>query len=459
MAERQGGGIFAGTTAPFRVYYSAVIAIGAAIAYMTFPSVSLTSWVPIAMWVAFVVIADMSAIELHGGRAYIAVSSSLDYAAIVLFGPAAAAIVSVIACVVTQIVIQRRPADRVLFNICVFIITITAAGLAFEAFGGRSAASLAQLMLPIAACGLTYFAVNTLMVSAIVGLWKGESPWRVWQSTYAWTLTHLPAFVPLGALMVVVYRDVGFLGVGLFLMPLILARYVFKLYTEMREEHIMTIRALTSAIDASDPFTAGHSRRVAKYSVAVARKLGVDERRVTTIELASLVHDIGKIGVDNNVLMKVGKLSDGEWQMIRSHPARGAGIVKGLRFLGNAEDVVLHHHERFDGKGYPHGIAGDEIPLESRIVNVVDAFDAMMSDRPYRKSMGLQNTLTEVENCSGKQFDPQVVSVFIELISSGKVDVEQATDDELTRGLREYERAHGDAVDEAVHDLSTDPVH
>ncbi len=458
MPERHGGGIFAGATVPFRVYYSAVIAVGAAIAYMTFPSVSPASWLPVAMWVVFVVVADMSAIELHEGRAYIAVSSSLDYAAIVLFGPAAAAIVSVVACVVTQMVIQRRPADRVLFNICVFIITITAAGLVFQALGGQSTGSLAKLMLPIAACGLTYFLVNTMLVSVIIGLWNRESPWRIWQSTYLWTMTHLPAFVPLGALMVVVYRDVGFLGVGLFLMPLILARYVFKLYTEMREEHIMTIRALTSAIDASDAFTAGHSRRVAKYSVAVARKLGIDERRVTTIELASLVHDIGKIGVDNSVLMKVGKLSDGEWQMIRSHPGRGASIVKGLKFLGNAEDVVLHHHERFDGKGYPHGIAGDEIPLESRIVNVADAFDAMMSDRPYRKSMGLQKTLAEVENCIGKQFDPQVVEVFVELVTTGSVEVEQATDDELTRDLREYTRKTEAAQGGASEDLRPHPA-
>jgi HD-GYP domain-containing protein (c-di-GMP phosphodiesterase class II) len=408
---------------PFRVYYAAVVAGAVWIALSRFPGVEPDSWSALAWWAAFVVVADLSAIQLHGGRAYIAVSSSLDYAAIALFGPAAAAMIAVTAAMTTQLAMQRRPPMRVLFNISAFIITITAAGWSFEAFGGTGSRNLGEMLVPLAVCGITYFIVNTATVSVIIALWKGENPWRVWQSTYAWTITHIAAFVPLGAIVVVVYDGVGVGGVALFLTPLILARYVFKLYTDMRREHVDTIRALTSAIDASDPFTKGHSERVAYYSVAIARELGLREDRVTTIELASLVHDIGKIGIAKDILMKPGKLTNDEWSAMRFHPEKGARIVSGLKFLRAAVDVVVHHHERYDGLGYPHGLSGDAIPLESRIVNVADAFDAMMSDRPYRTSLGLAVSMDELRKGCGTQFDPTVVDAFASLIDQERVEV------------------------------------
>ncbi|MBN1461249.1 MAG: HD-GYP domain-containing protein [Armatimonadetes bacterium] len=421
MSERFTSGI----SPAFRAYYGAIVIAGVILAYLLFPSVRPASWAAVAWWVVFIIVADLSPISLPGASADITVSSTLDYAAIALFGPAPAAMIEVISTFVTQFIFARRPAYKVLFNVCLFVITISAAGAVFVLLGGREARSIGDLLLPLGACGLVYYTVNTGGVSIIVGLSERLSPWRVWQRTYVWTLIHLACFVPLGALIVVVYRVVGIPGVVLFLLPLLLARYTFKMYTDMREVHIETVRALTSAIDASDPFTRGHSDRVLEYATAIARRMGLPERLVETIQYASLLHDIGKIAIQHDVLLKPGALDDKEWETMKSHPQTGARIVEDLRFLKGAYEVVLHHHERYDGSGYPDGLAGEQIPLEARIVNVADAFDAMLSNRPYRRALSLASAISELRKGSGSQFDPDVARVFVELVESGEVSVGQ----------------------------------
>ena len=421
---------FSGTSVQFRIYYSAIVAAGVGLAYAFFPSLRPASWTTLAWWAALVAVADTSAIRLPGGRAYIAVSSSLDYAAIALFGPAAAALISVVSTFVTQLVISRRPLHKVLFNAALFVVMITVSGRVFYLFGGAEADTLLKLMLPLGICGVTYFVINTAGVSFVVGLSQGENPWRVWQGTYGWTLLHLVAFVPLGALIVVVFTAAGLPGVSLFLLPLLLARYTFKLYTDLRQEHIDTIRVLTSAIDASDPFTKGHSERVAAYATSIARAMGLSEQRVMTVEYASLIHDMGKIALQHDILLKPGALTPEEWELMKAHPETGAKIVSGLKFLKGAREAVLYHHERFDGKGYPRGLAGEEIPLEARIVKVADAFDAMMSSRPYRASLGLQKAMRELRAGSGSEFDPAVVTVFLQLLEDGRVSVPTTSADD-----------------------------
>jgi len=216
---------------------------------------------------------------------------------------------------------------------------------------------------------------------------------------------------------------IGIPGVGLFLVPLMLARYSFKLYTDMRQVHFDTVRALTSAIDASDPYTRGHSERVTHYSVAIARAMRLSERRVQAIEYAGFLHDMGKIGINQGILTKPGSLTEDEWQAMREHPAIGARIVSDLDFLKGAREVVLYHHERYDGKGYPEGLAGEQIPLEARITKVADAFDAMMSDRPYRAALGLDKAINELERGKGTEFDPTVVDAFIGLAEKKQIDL------------------------------------
>ncbi len=425
MTAPRNSGPFEGTSLPFRLYYFAVVALGIFLAVRTFPTADIDSWTPLIWWLAFAVVAELSPIMLPGSSAYITVASALDYAAIVVFGPVVAAMIATVSSIVTATLVSRREPHKVLFNVCLFIITILGAGYVFDLVGGRPTPDISELVLPLAACGITYFLLDTFGVSFIVALMQSTNPWRVWQRTYLWTtVTHLVGFVPLGAIVVVIYLHIGIPGVALFLIPLLLARYSFKLYTEMRQIHIDTVRALTSAIDASDPYTKGHSERVTAYAVAIAREMGLSERRVQTIEYAGLLHDMGKIALQHDVLLKPGALSEEEWRIMRTHPETGAKIVSDLQFLKGARDVVLHHHERYDGSGYPDGLSGDSIPLEARIIKVADAFDAMLSNRPYRDSLGVERAIREIEDGSGTEFDPRVADVFLRLVREGRVEVD-----------------------------------
>lgn len=185
-----------------------------------------------------------------------------------------------------------------------------------------------------------------------------------------------------------------------------------ELYHQQSELMAGIIRALTSAIDAKDQYTCGHSDRVARVSVRLARELGCDERTLNTIYLSGLLHDIGKIGVNDNVLRKPGKLTDEEYEHIKTHVRIGHRILVDLKKLDEVLPVVLHHHESWDGKGYPHSLTGTEIPFPARIVAVADAFDAMGSDRPYRKGMPDEKIDQIFRAGAGQQWDPDIVAAF-----------------------------------------------
>ncbi len=405
VSDSSGGGPFQGTSLAFKFYYVAVVSAGFVIAVRTFPGARVESWGPVLWWLGFSIASDLSPIHLPRTGAYITVSSALDYAAIVVFGPVVAAMISTVSTLATSLTTRRRAAPyKILFNVCLFIVAISGAGYVFRLVGGHATPNVMELVLPMAACGIAYFGINTFGVSIIVALVQQANAWRIWQRTYLWTITHLVGFVPLAAIVVVIFMLIGIPGVGLFLVPLMLARYSFKLYTDMRQVHFDTVRAFTSAIDASDPYTRGHSERVTHYSVAIARAMRLSERRIQAIEYAGFLHDMGKIGVDHDILTKPGSLTDDEWRAMREHPAIGARIVSDLDFLKGAREVVLYHHERYDGKGYPEGLVGDQIPLEARITKVADAFDAMMSNRPYRSSLGLQKSVHELEDGKGTEF-------------------------------------------------------
>jgi putative nucleotidyltransferase with HDIG domain len=178
---------------------------------------------------------------------------------------------------------------------------------------------------------------------------------------------------------------------------------------ETQSAYVGAIRALATALDARDPYTAGHSERVSAISVAIGRQMRLAEERLEVLRLGSLLHDIGKIGVSDHILRKPGPLTPEEFEMIKQHPGLGARILRSVPFLAPHIPIVELHHERPDGKGYPHGLAGDEIPLLARIAHVADAFDAMTSARAYRPARGSAEALAELWKCAGAQFDAEVV--------------------------------------------------
>lgn len=184
-------------------------------------------------------------------------------------------------------------------------------------------------------------------------------------------------------------------------------------YRTLKKSHMDSVKVLAEAIDAKDPYTRGHSDRVKRMSLGIAKKLGFSEDGQETLEYGALLHDIGKIGIKDEVLRKHGSLSSEEYQYIREHPVIGVKIVEGVEFFKDKIPMIRHHHEHYDGNGYPDGLVGEAIPLEARIISIPDAFDAMTSARPHRGVMPLQDVLAELEKCSGKQFDPKVLEIFL----------------------------------------------
>ncbi|MBI3601099.1 MAG: GAF domain-containing protein, partial [Nitrospinae bacterium] len=188
-----------------------------------------------------------------------------------------------------------------------------------------------------------------------------------------------------------------------------------RLVSDLKDLFIGTVKSLASAIDAKSPWTAGHSERVTRYALDIGSKIGFSISEIKDIELGGLLHDIGKIGTYETILDKPGKLTEEEFKLIKQHPAKGAEILSPIKQIRHVIPIVRHHHERYDGRGYPDGLKGEEIPLMARIMCVADSVDAMGADRPYRKGLSMDVIIGELKKCSGSQFDPKVVDVFLKL--------------------------------------------
>jgi putative two-component system response regulator len=184
-------------------------------------------------------------------------------------------------------------------------------------------------------------------------------------------------------------------------------------YRVLKKAHLDSVKVLAEAIDAKDPYTRGHSDRVRRMSLGIATHLGFSEDRLESLEYGALLHDIGKIGIKDEVLQKPGVLNPGEVQYIREHPLIGVKIVEGMDFFKDKIPMIRCHHEYFDGSGYPDGLVGEAIPLEARIITVPDAFDAMTSLRPHRRAMPLEQVLKELQKGKAKQFDPKILGIFL----------------------------------------------
>ena len=193
---------------------------------------------------------------------------------------------------------------------------------------------------------------------------------------------------------------------------------------ELEQAYLDTIGILRQTVEAKDPYTRGHSDRVSAYSVLIGEKLKLSEEELHTIKIGGLFHDIGKIGIPDSILLKESKLDDEEYSQIKNHPSIGAHILGDVSMFRDIIPMVLHHHERFDGRGYPSQLAGEDIPLIARIAAVADTFDAMTSKRSYRDAMPLDVVIQEIERCSGAQFDPNIANIFLDILKNeyGKIE-------------------------------------
>ncbi|MDP9320456.1 MAG: HD-GYP domain-containing protein [Chloroflexota bacterium] len=278
---------------------------------------------------------------------------------------------------------------------------------------GDPYATFAQILIVGAA-----FAIANNFLSVLAASVRQQSPFsKIWALSVRNVAVGLLGQIPLGWLMAKIALGVGYWATLPFLVPLLLARYTFTKYAETRDLFFGTVSALSQAIDAKDGFTRGHADRVSRIAGAVAREMGLREAEIERIELAGLLHDIGKIGVEDRILMKPMRLDADEQELMRRHPIYGASILEPSAALRPLVQMVLHHHENFDGSGYPEGLRGDGIPLGSRIIIVADAYEAMTSDRIYRKAIGHEKALEQLDKYKGIQFDPKIVRSLEQLLA------------------------------------------
>ncbi|MFZ7120548.1 MAG: HD-GYP domain-containing protein [Eubacteriaceae bacterium] len=222
-------------------------------------------------------------------------------------------------------------------------------------------------------------------------------------------------------LIVLAYINFGINAIIILLFPYLLIRYSFKLVYDMQETYISTIKALSSALEEKDSYTKGHSERVEKYSLLLAKAIDGKRLNIQQLQYAAIFHDIGKIGISDEILNKPGKLSNEEFDFIKEHPSKGVKILSNVAFLNKVTQIIGAHHEYCDGTGYPKGLRADEILLESKIITIADIYDAVTTDRPYRKAMTNDQAIDIIKSESGKKLDPELVRKFVELYEEGRL--------------------------------------
>ncbi|WP_436232671.1 HD-GYP domain-containing protein [Actinacidiphila alni] len=334
-------------------------------------------------------------------------------AAALLLPPAAAALVPVPGALAARTEQEPRRVRR-LWRAAHPAVAVWAAALAARQLDGPRALAAADLpyaLLPAAVAALVYCLTATALTGAVLVTAEGRGPAAAWGAPLLGALAPHLTYGLVALITAVLWQahDGAFVAV-LVPVPMYVACWGFARARREREAHDATVRALVQAVEIKDPYTRGHSERVGRASVFIARELGMAEPRVEALRFAGILHDIGKLGVPTRLLRKDGPLTPDERRLIQLHPEYGHEMVRGIAFLGEARDAVLHHHERLDGSGYPHGLAGDRIPEFARVVAVADAFDAMTSTRSYRWARPVPAALDELHACAGTHFDPAMVA-------------------------------------------------
>jgi putative nucleotidyltransferase with HDIG domain len=398
-----------------KVYIGIITGLAIALFIYLFPSLSLISgtWLAIIFFIALSIIAEFMPVDLPvGGR--VTIGFPIDFVVILVYGPAFAICVTFLGEILGELFNRKSIWYKTLFNAFQYALSAGVAGMVYQGLGGIvGAVDLSNYIIPAVICAVVYYLINLNLFMIVISLAEEVPILSVWKKRLRGIIATYIALTPIGFVMALVYANIGIWGIILFFFPLFLARRSFELYTKMRKMYLETIRALAAAIDAKDPYTKGHSERVAKIAVVLATELNLSDRDIENIEYTALLHDIGKIGIDDRILGKSSKLSNEEFKKIKEHPMVGAKIIEPVDFLKNSYKTIYHHHEKYNGGGYPDGLKEKDIPLCARIIAVADAYDAMGSDRPYRKKLSKEKILKEFTEQSGRQFDPQIVNALM----------------------------------------------
>jgi len=349
-------------------------------------------------------------------------------AATALGGPTAGAIVAFLGVTEARELRLQIPWYGSLYNHAVTVIpTVLAGALYILVTGATSAPTTVFTFGVLGLAGGAYFVINLTLSAAAVAVREGRSPIAVFIGDLRSFGLALVGLAPLAWLMALAYTTVGPLVAVLFALPLYTTRASYQGVVEIRKMFTQTVRALASAIDARDPSTKQHSDHVSQIAVEIGQVMGVSEGQLEELEWGGLLHDIGKIGIRDSVLLKPGRLDKAERMLMNEHPEKGAEILKGVEKLAPEIPLIRHHHEWYNGSGYPDRLIGENIPFLARILHVADAFEAMTAVRPYRlRPMSASQAMEELRKYSGIQFDPVVVDAFAKTASAQGEPVPEA---------------------------------
>jgi hypothetical protein len=391
-------------------------------------------WGTLALLVGFVTLLEArGTVPIRVGRFEFQFSAKAyaSIGAVYLVG-LSAGLASVAAAVATSIWVKRGVSSKTIFNAAMGLLVYGAAYGVFDAVRRATGASIWMLVVAGVAGGLAAWTINYCLLGCVLAAEQGLRRFRLRVYGHQF-LALLPYYGGYGLTGAGVFAASFRLGPVAALVTLTAPVAIVQTATNrwIREQHARvkeaqsgfnaTLISLSKAIDLRDKDTEGHCRRVVDYSLLMGRNLKLTEEDLTRLCHGALLHDIGKIGVSDTILHKPGPLTDEEWAIMRTHPELGFLMVADVKQLEKAREIILNHHERYDGKGYPNGVSGEAIPLGARLFTIADSFDAMISDRPYRKGMTLAEAREEVRRCSGTQFDPLCVAAF-EAISDEQLE-------------------------------------
>jgi putative nucleotidyltransferase with HDIG domain len=373
-------------------------------------------------------------VKLPSIDATISVSETFVFTSVLLFGAAAGTITVTLDALIISLWLRRRGLEfhKLLFNTTAPALSIWVAAKLFFLVAGipplaQSSATLSTVLPGLLVFTLVYFLMNSLLMAAVVGFAEARSPLDVWRHNFLWLCLSFLSGASASILLISVSREINLTSLAV-IVPLLIVSYLTYHTSMARVEdanrhvdklnrlYLTTIETLAMAIDAKDQVTHGHIRRVQERSLFLARQMGVkDEKLIQAIAAASLLHDMGKLAVPEHILNKPGKLTSVEFEVMKTHSSVGADILAAIEFPYPVVPIVRHHHENWDGSGYPDHLVGTEIPIGARILSVVDCYDALTSDRPYRARLTDEEAIRILQERRGNMYDPLVVDVFLEI--------------------------------------------
>ena len=413
-----------------RVYAIAVTSLGAIAivraVVLLVQQPARSDWLALA---ALIILTGAFSIRVPSAHARLSVSKAVVFASVLSFGPHVATVIVALDFLILTSRLRgpSRAPWRVLFHVAAAALAISCATqlLAWMLPALPTASVMGRLLVQVFVLALSYFAINSWLITLALALERQGSALDIWRKNFPWLGLNYLGGASVAFVLVSYLQDITLTPVSV-MIPLLLVLYLTfrtasgrledgnKHVTQLNELYLSTVEALVMVVSAKDQPTHSHIRRVQVYAVELARRVGVHEdKQIKAIEAAALLHDMGKLGVPEHILNKPGRLTDAEFDCMKQHVNLGADLLSSIRFPYPVVPIVRHHHENWDGSGYPSAIAGTDIPLGARILSVVDCFDALTSDRPYRPRLTTAEAFDILRERRGTMYDPLVVDTFL----------------------------------------------